>query len=130
MEGLDTGFFFAFKDGHEQAVGLYRDIVEHGREAAVSTVTVFEVLRHGLVGRLDRDFTETVTSSVGVAFERAGTDELDVLRRAARIAHRMGLPMADALIAASLEDVGCERLHTSDTDFERYNGPMQVVFLS
>lgn len=129
MDGLDTSFFFAFKEGHDRAVRLYRDITTHGREAAVSTVTVFELLRHGLAGRLDPDFTEAVAESVGVAFQRAGTDEQDVLRRAARIAHGMGLSMADALIVASLEAVGCERLHTADTDFERYDGPIQVVFL-
>jgi hypothetical protein len=31
--------------------------------------------------------------------------------------------MADAMIAASLEQVGCERLHTSDSDFEDYAQP-------
>ena len=33
------------------------------------------------------------------------------------------------LIAASLEHVGCDHLHTSDSDFEAYEGPMEVVFL-
>lgn len=129
MEGLDTSFFFAFKEGHEQAVDLYRDIAVRGREAAVSTVTVFELLRHGLSGRLDRDFADEVAGSVGVAFQRAGIDEQTVLRRAAHIAHGMGLAMADAMIAASLEDVDCERLHTRDRDFDAYDGPIRIVFL-
>jgi predicted nucleic acid-binding protein len=103
--------------------------MERERGAAVSTVTVFEVLRHGYVGCLDRTFAEDIARSVGAAFRRAGTDEHDVLRRAARIAHGMGLSMADAMIAASLEQVGCERLHTSDSDFEDYAGPMEVIFL-
>ena len=37
--------------------------------------------------------------------------------------------MVDALIAASLEHVGCTWVHTSDSDFEEYEGPMEVVFL-
>jgi predicted nucleic acid-binding protein len=41
----------------------------------------------------------------------------------------MGLPMADALIAASLEHAGCDRMHTSDSDFEAYEGPMEIMFL-
>lgn len=129
MESFDTSFFFAFKAGHERAVTLYRDVTEQGREAAVSTVTVFELLRHGYTGRLDRDFAEEAAGDVGVAFRRAGTDQQQVLRRAARIAHGMGLPMADAMIAASLEHVGCDRLHTGDHDFEEYDGPIQIVFL-
>ena len=129
MEGFDTSFFFAFKEGHERAIEFYRAVTEQGREAAASTVTVFELLRHGYTGRLDRDFAEEAAADVGVAFQRAGTDEQEVLRRAARITHGMGLPMADALIAASLEHVGCDRLYTRDRDFEDYEGPMQITFL-
>jgi hypothetical protein len=41
----------------------------------------------------------------------------------------MELPMVDALNAASLEHAGCARVHTSNSDFEDYEGPMEVVFL-
>ena len=42
----------------------------------------------------------------------------------------MGLPMADALIAASLEHVGCDTLYTRDSDFAAYEGPMEIAFLA
>ena len=129
MIGLDTSFFFAFKEGHEQAVRLYQDITATGREAAVSTVTAFELLRHGLVGRLDRTFAEEVVGAIGIAFQQAGVDEQEAIRRAAHMSHGMGLPMADAMIAASLERMGCTRLYTRDGDFESYDGPMGIVFL-
>lgn len=41
----------------------------------------------------------------------------------------MGLPMADAWSAASLEHIGCDRLVTADTDVEAYEGDLTVVFL-
>jgi predicted nucleic acid-binding protein len=41
----------------------------------------------------------------------------------------MDLPMANALIAASLEHVGADTLYTSDSGFAAYEGPMEVVFL-
>jgi predicted nucleic acid-binding protein len=129
MDGFDTSFFFSFKAGQDRAVNRYRAIMNGGRDGAASTVTVYELLRHGYQGRLDRTFAEDVAQSIGVAFRRAGTDEYAVTRRAARITHGMGLPMADALIAASLEHVGCDTLHTSDSDFEAYEGDMEVVFL-
>lgn len=47
----------------------------------------------------------------------------------ARIAHGTGLPMAGALIAASLEHIGCDWLVTADTDVEAYEGDLTVVFL-
>ncbi len=129
MEGFDTGFFFDLRAGGTDVQDLWRSVTKRDVPAAVSSVTLFELTRHGLVGRLDPDFADAVVERAGVAFEQAGVDPTGVLSRAARIAHGMGLPMADALIAASLERVGCARLHTSDSDFEDYEGPMDVVFL-
>ncbi|MFP4229433.1 MAG: hypothetical protein ACLFTE_11495 [Salinivenus sp.] len=84
MDGFDTSFFFAFTGGHEQAVEQYQHVVESGREGAVSTVTVYELLRQGCQGRLDRTFAEEAARSVGVALFRAGMGDHAVLRRAAR----------------------------------------------
>ena len=129
MEGFDTGFFFDLRTGETDVQDLWRSVMERDVPAAVSSVTLFELTRHGLLRRLDPEFTTAVMERAGVAFERAGVDPPDVLVRAARITHGMGLPMADALIAASLEHGGCDRVHTSDSDFEDYEGPMDVVFL-
>lgn len=129
MEGFDTGFFFDLRAGTPDAQDLWGSVMERDVPAAVSSITLFELARHGLVGRLDPEFTGAVVQRAGVAFEQAQVDPTEVLSRAARIAHGMGLPMADALIAASLERVGCDRICTSDSDFEGYEGPMEVVFL-
>jgi predicted nucleic acid-binding protein len=129
MEGLDTGFFFDLRAGTSETQTLWRTVTERDDPAAVSSITLYELTRHGLVGRLDSEFTEAILEGAGVAFTQAGVDSIDVLSRAARITHGMGLPMADALIAASLEEAGCDRVHTSDSDFEAYEGPMDVVFL-
>ena len=37
--------------------------------------------------------------------------------------------MADALILASLLDAGAESVYTTDHDFERYDGPANVIIL-
>jgi predicted nucleic acid-binding protein len=129
MEGFDTGFFFDLRTGETDVQDLWRSVMERDVPAAVSSVTLFELTRHGLLRRLDPEFTTAVVERAGVAFEQADIDPPDVLVRAARITHGMGLPMADALIAASLEHGGCNRVHTSDSDFEDYEGPMGVVFL-
>jgi len=129
MDGFDTGFFVDLRAGTPDVQDRWRVVTERDAPAAVSSVTLFELRRHGLVGRLDPEFTDAVVERTGVAFEQAGIDPVDVLSRAARIAQGMGLPMADALIAASLEHVGCDRVHTSDSDFADYEGPMDVVFL-
>jgi len=129
VEGLDTGFFFDLRAGSAEARTLWRTVTQRDDPAAVSSITLYELSRHGLMGRLDQEFTAAVAERAGVAFEQAGVDPVEVLSRAARITHGMGLPMADALIAASLEHVDCDRVHTTDSDFEDYEGPMGVVFL-
>ncbi|WP_263841217.1 type II toxin-antitoxin system VapC family toxin [Salinibacter sp.] len=129
MEGFDTGFFFDLRAGTPETQALWRTVTERDDQAAVSSITLYELSRHGLVGRLDSEFTAAIVGEVGVAFTQAGVDATVVLSRAARITHGMGLPMADALIAASLEHVDCDRLHTGDSDFEAYEGTMEVVFL-
>ena len=129
MDGLDTGFFFDLWASTDRSQSLWRAITQHDEPAAVSSVSLFELTRHGLVGRLDPSFTETILEQADVAYEQACVDPTDVLSRAARITHGTGLPMADALIAASLEHVGADTLYTSDSDFAAYEGPMEVVFL-
>ena len=129
MEGFDTGFFFDLRTGETDVQDLWRSVMERDVPAAVSSVTLFELTRHGLLGRLDPEFTTAVVERAGVAFEQASVNPLDVLVRAVRITHGMGLPMADALIAAFLEHGDCDRVHTSDSDFEDYEGPMGVMFL-
>lgn len=86
-------------------------------------------MRQGLRGRLSPEFVSLIVESSDVAFLRAGVDELQVLNRASRIAHGMGLAMADALIAASLEEIGCDKLRTRDTDFTSYDGPLEIKFV-
>lgn len=126
---MDTGFFFAFKNGNDKAVELYNDILEGRQLAAVSSITLFEVRRHALRGRLDREYADDIFHAAGVGFRYAGVDSRKVLNRAARISHGMGLSMADALIAASLERVNCTSIYTKDSDFEAYHGSMEVIFL-
>lgn len=129
MDGLDTGFFFDLWEKTVPAQTLWEEITVHDEPAAVSTISLFEISRHALAGRLGRPFTDTIIQRSGAAFQQAPVDPVDVVRRAARMTHGMGLPMADAMIAASLESVGCDRLVTTDSDFEQYEGEMDVILL-
>jgi len=129
MDGLDTEFFFDLWTGTDASQTMWRSLTQYDQSAAVSSVTLFEITRHGLNGHVGPAFAETIVQRSGIAYEQAPVDPTDVLNRGARIAHGMGLPRADALIAASLEAVGCDRLVTADTDFEAYAGEMEVVFL-
>jgi predicted nucleic acid-binding protein len=128
--GLDTGFFFLLSDADSAATHLLERITETDEDAAVSSIAIYEVVRHGMRGALPSNVVDLLIDNVADAFTLAGVDDLAVLRRAAGIRHGMGIHMADALIAASLERVGCTVFYTTNgADFERYNGPMTVRLL-
>ncbi len=125
--GLDTGFFYQCALGVPEALRRYDALLQESpAEAAVSTITLFELIRHGYRGAIERRVAEQIVEEIQRAFVVAGVDPPAVVRRAAGLSHGCGLAMADALIAASLESVGCTQFITTDVDFERYEGPMQV----
>ncbi len=123
--GLDTGFFYALREGHPEAERVWREEAE----LVISVLTLFElrraVLRQdptwrdapGLLRDLRRATTVVpVTGSVAL--------------RAARIAHGTGMPAVDACILASLLQAGCTRIYTRDPDPARYRSDrVRIVVL-
>ena len=129
MIGLDTGYFFRLAERTNQAIELLDMAREEEQEVVVCTITIYELLRHRMRGSLDPAIVDLVLDN-RAAFSWAGTDTYEVLRRTAGISHGMGLHMADALIAATCEARGAETFYTRNVqDFEKYEGPMDVVFL-
>jgi len=141
MIGLDTGYFFRLAEKTGQSIELLHTAMEEEQDVVVCTIAIYELLRHRMRGSLDAAVVDLVLDN-RAAFRWAGTDTYDVLRRAAGISHGMGirpdrreevvsgLHMADALIAAACETRGTETFYTRNvSDFEKYEGPMEVVFL-
>lgn len=129
MIGLDTGYFFRLAEKTDQSVELLRTAMEEQREVVFCALAIYELLRHRMRGSLDPTIVDLVLDN-RAAFRWVGTDTYDVLCRGAGISHGMGIHMADALIAAACETRGAETFYTRNvSDFEKYEGPMEVVFL-
>ncbi|ABC45026.1 putative nucleic acid-binding protein [Salinibacter ruber] len=129
MIGLDTGYFFRLAEKTGQSIELLHTATEEERDVVVCTIAIYELLRHRMRGSLDAAVVDLVLGN-RAAFRWVGTETYEVLRRAAGISHGMGLHMADALIAAACETRGTETFYTRNvSDFEKYEGPMEVVSL-
>jgi predicted nucleic acid-binding protein len=132
MIGLDSGFFFRLLAGHPRATTAWSPVATGDAPAAVSCLTLYELDRVALRGALDRAAVDLLLSELPALCYVVWIGDAhgpELLRRAARLAHGTGLAMADALILASLLDAGAGTVYTTDSDFERYDGPATVVVL-
>ena len=131
--GFDTGFFQRLYARDAQATAAWDDVRAGHAVGAISCVTLFEIERLGLRGGvLPRDVADGLVRSLPVTCRvvwLGADDGADRLHRAVRLAHGNGLAMADAIILTSLLDAGATTVYTTDSDFDRYDGPVHVVQL-
>ena len=131
--GFDTGFFQRLHAGDARACAAWTDVRSGAATGVVSCISLFELTHLGLRGVIPRDVAEALTAAVPVVCTvvwldaSTGADRLD---RAARRSHGVGLAMADAIILTSLLDAGAETIYTTDSDFERHDGPETIVLLA
>jgi predicted nucleic acid-binding protein len=117
MIGLDTGFFIELMNANEEAVSLWKSSLDDEVELVVSSLTLFEIERLGLKGKLEDsqvilDAIDSVTMVVWL--------ERDMLRLAARFSHGLGIPAMDSLILACLVSNDCTEIYTTDAHLEAY----------
>lgn len=105
MIGVDTGFFFALREGLPIALRAFEQ-----DDILMSVLTRFELKRWALRRGLPWDklagwLTRSI-ATVGLTDEAA--------EEAAALSHGTGIPAMDALILASLLAAGCRTIYTRD----------------
>jgi predicted nucleic acid-binding protein len=106
--GVDTGFFFALREGDERAIQIFRQ-----SEIAISVLTLFELRRIALRQGIGwKDFGAPLSRIAALA--EISPEAAD---RAAFVSHNAKVPAIDALIIASLEAMGCKTIYTRDPHF-------------
>jgi len=127
MIGLDTGFFIELMNGNDEAIRLWKSCLDEEVELVVSSLTLFEIERLGLKGRLrDADAILDAIHSVTLV---AWLDR-DMLSVAARLSHGLGIPAMDSLILVCLISNNCTEIYTTDAHLEAYqNNRVRVINL-
>jgi len=124
MIGLDTGFFVELMNGNEQAVSLWQSCLDDKVDLVVSCLTLFEIERLGLKGKLSG--IDTIIDAIhGVTF--VVWLDREILGRAAGLSHGAGIPALDSLILASLISRDVSEIYTTDSDFEACESSKIVV---
>ena len=119
--GFDTGFFVLLAKGDKKSVELLSSLKTPARTGVISALTIFELKRLILMGKVDKKVTETYISQIPEVFRIVWVEDIAVLEKAAALSVGVGLSSLDALILASLLEEGVEKIYTTDRDFEAYN---------
>ena len=117
MIGLDTGFFLELSSGNDEAIRLWKSCLDDEVDFAVSAMSLFEVERLGLKGKLKN--VEAVLDAINDVTSVVWLDQ-EILSNAARLSHGLGIPAVDSLILASLVSIDCSEIYTTDSHLEAY----------
>jgi predicted nucleic acid-binding protein len=124
MIGLDTGFFIELMNGREEAIGLWKSGLDDEVEFVVSSLTLFEIERLGVKGKLKP--WEEVLHAIHHATLVAWLDR-EMISQGARLSHGLGMPAMDSLILASLVSHDASEIWTTDSHLEVYHSKNVVV---
>ncbi len=119
--GFDTGFFILLAKGDKKSIELLSSLKSPDRTGVVSALTIFELKRLILMGKVDKKVMETYLSQIPEVFRIMWVEDIGTLETAAKLSIGAGLSSLDSLILASLLEAGAERIYTTDRDFEAYN---------
>ena len=118
MIGLDTGFSLELVNGNNEATRLWKSCLDDQVDFAVSALSLFEVERLGLKGKWSN--VEAVLNAMNDVTFVVWPDQ-EILSKAARLSHGLGIPAVDSLILASLVSIDCSEIYTTDSHLEAYH---------
>jgi len=97
---FDTRYFWAvFTSKSPEFVKKLRSIFDDSRNAFASSITLYEVYKLS-ISQEDRTVAEVRVNSIKKEFTIINVDP-EIAEEAARISHRVKVPMADALIMST-----------------------------
>jgi predicted nucleic acid-binding protein len=118
--GFDTGFFVLLAGQDPEAIALWEEVSNGGREVLVSALSLCELHRLGLRGAVPLEFAEGALELVPQVCRVVWIDEMEALRSAAQLSHGLDLTLTDALILATLVAHDCREIFTTDRDLAGY----------
>ncbi len=97
---FDTRYFWAvFTSKSPEVLKRLRSIFDDSKNAFASSITLYEVYKL-TIGQEDRTVAELRVNSIKKEFKIVDVDP-EIAEEAAKISHRVKVPMADALIMAT-----------------------------
>jgi PIN domain nuclease of toxin-antitoxin system len=128
ITGLDTGYFLRLLEGNEEAVSVWKSIMEGDRQAVVCALTFFELKRLSLQGRIKKDATQKLIEAIEVLCRIVWLDNMDLLIQSASLSHGTGIPTVDSIIVMSLVSLRAADIYTTDSHLQAYkNKAVKII---
>ncbi|MBW1999538.1 MAG: type II toxin-antitoxin system VapC family toxin [Deltaproteobacteria bacterium] len=119
MIGFDTGFFVELIRGSDEAVQVWKTLVDKEDDGIVSCLTLFELEKLGLKGAIRR--VEILLDSIPEVCRIIWLDP-ENLSLAAKLSHGLGIPTVDSLILSGFLREEGRIIYTTDSHLEKYKG--------
>ncbi|MFH1436001.1 MAG: type II toxin-antitoxin system VapC family toxin [Pseudomonadota bacterium] len=120
MTGLDTGYFIMLLEGNEKAGNIWQSLLDGEDDAVVSCLTLFELERLSLKGKIARNAMNILHDGIGAVCLIAWMNDTRILLSGAKLSHSFGTPAMDSLILAGFKREGVSTIYTTDSDMEKY----------
>jgi len=120
MIGLDTGFFVKLLEGDEKAMSIWSSFLNDDEEAVVSCLTLFELERLSLKGKIDKEGVGIIFDAIHAVCLVNWLDNKEVLTFAAKLSNNIGLHASDSLILSGFLISGANTIYTTDSGMESY----------
>ncbi len=120
MIGIDTGFIVELILKDKKISDLWVEIINGQQQAAISFISLFELEKMFLKGKLNPNIREIVFDAIKANCSVLMLNDLELAFKAARISHGTGIHASDALILASLIEWGAKKIYTTDEDLLNY----------
>ena len=119
--GLDTGFFIELLKDNVQAKEVWHKLIEGIEESAlVSSLTLFELERLSLKGKLKKEAFDTLSEAIYGICRIGWISDKESLSLAAKLSHGLGMPSVDALILSYFVLGKAGEIYTTDSHFQMY----------
>jgi predicted nucleic acid-binding protein len=126
--GCDTGFFLELLSGNSKAVTVWKALIENKEEKAfVSSLTLFELERLSLKGKIKTEACDVLIQAIGGICTVGWLQSRDILLTGARLSYSLGIPAIDALILSWFVISDVKVIYTTDRDFELYKNKGIVI---
>ncbi len=117
MVGLDTGFFYLIFKGDERILDRWSKFVRDDIFPVVSILTIGEMLYLSYRFEDQKRFKDII-SNIEI-FSNIVDVNRDIIERAAKLKHGIGMPYVDSIILSTFLNEGCVEVHTTDKNHFR-----------